>query len=46
MKKYKLTKKAKSYLKRLKAWNEKRVFEKLSAKGKVEYMKKLLKNEI
>ena len=46
MKKYKLTKKAKSFVKGLKAWNEKRVFDKLSAKGKTEYIKKLLKNEI
>lgn len=46
MKKYKLTKKAKSFIKGLKAWNEKRIFDKLSPKQQTAYIKKLLKNEI
>tara|TARA_R110002072_G_scaffold4468_1_gene31188 strand:+ start:727 stop:867 length:141 start_codon:yes stop_codon:yes gene_type:complete len=46
MKKYKLTKKAKSFIKGLKAWNEKRIFDKLTPGQKTAYIKKLLKNEI
>ena len=44
MKKNKLTNKAKSFIKGLKNWNERRQFDRLSAKGKIEYIKKLIKD--
>ena len=41
--KYKLS--TRKILKDLKDWNEKRLFNKLSTKEKIRYIKKLIKNE-
>ena len=46
MKYKKLSLKAKKVLNDLLLWNEKRLFDKLSSKQKVGYIRKLMKNEI
>jgi hypothetical protein len=46
MKYKKLSIKAKKVLHDLMLWNEKRLFDKLSSKQKVGYIRKLMKNEI
>ena len=46
MKYKKLSLKAKKVLHDLMLWNEKRLFDKLTSKQKVGYIRKLMKNEI
>ena len=46
MKKYKLTTKAKGYIKKLSFFLEKRKFDKLTPRQQTAYIKKILKNEI
>jgi len=40
-----MNKTVKKYMEKFSAWNEKRIFDKLTPKQKTAYIKKLLKNE-